>query len=224
MPEISIREKHYLKVYENARLIFVGGVSAAGKSTLCNLLYEKYDVENRRLHHYALDFAKETNVPNIDENWDILANIGMFRLGNEVVKQGKLSCDIHFAVQPNLDTAYATGREFKEDINETYIRGLSRTILQGLSGQKLSLYFLLLNCDSSSILQRRSYELESLGKKPRSLDILSIEKELFYEERYFYETLEDIPKEIPVFHKTTNNKNGKISDVLRDIISFVGLT
>lgn len=205
------------------RLALIGGISAVGKSTLCRLLSEKSRVLNKRLHHYIFNVANEEGISDLSANWDSLAKEAVSRLCEDTFRMGPISCDIHFAVQPNLDTAYAQGLDFQEDINEEeYIRGLNSFILQGFSGRDVSLYAVLLEADPEEILHRRRMELEVLGKKPRSLNLSSIEREGIYERKYFEETVDELKPLVELYVERINN--GNLQKSFKEISSFMGVS
>ena len=187
------------------------------------MLYDLYGIENKRLHHYIFNLAKQRGIMDVDSSWDSLAREGILLLGRDAVKTRGLACDIHFAIQPKFDTSYAQGIKMEEDLNEQYVRAQNSFILQGLSGLDVALHIVLLSVGPNEILERRKYEQKFLGKKPRSLNIQSIKKEVIYEEKFFKEISAEARRYVSTQARIVNNKKGKLLLALEEIVSFTGL-
>lgn len=180
-----------------AKLILLGGVSSSGKTAICSSLNQRYSIENKRLHNYVLAIANEENLGDLSSEWDNLAPEAMRRLVEDVKLEKIVTCDIHFAVQPILDTAYALGREYVEDINEPYVKGVNDRVLQISELSEIELYMLFVDSNVDEVLKRRKDSAEV--KKPRSLNPRSIGQEIEFERKYFEEAA-DVASEYTTLH------------------------
>lgn len=200
------------------KLLLIGGVSCSGKTTICEQLKLINNIGNRRLHNYIFEVARERGVEDVISRWSDLVPESMCRLIHNAQLERILTCDIHFAVQKNLDTAYALSKDFVEDINEPYIKGVEDNVLQVFESFNIAPYLLLLDSTVDEVLRRRTELVKS--KKQRSLNPLSIWKEKFYEKKYFNEVAN-----ILIQYKNSNvhvirNKDGELSKTLDKIVQI----
>jgi len=213
-----------LKVTMTSKLLLIGGASAAGKSSLCQELQRQYGVNTRRLHHYALQIAQERKIVNPMEDWNSLVKEGIIRLIEDANRLSILSCDIHFAIQPIFDTAYAQGLETVEDISEPYARGLPMQIMDAFaSATNTGLFLILIEAANNEILQRRKREQTMLGKHPRSLNPISIERELDRERTLFYETAGNIKLYLQPIVRSVSNLNYQLQETVSQIARIAGI-
>ncbi len=201
-----------------SKLLLIGGVSCSGKTTICEQLKLIYDIGNRRLHNYVLELAREKGIENAIGRWSDLAPESMRRLICDVQSGGSLTCDIHFSVQQNVDTAYALGKDFVEDINEPYIKGVEDKVLQVFESFNIDLYLLLLDSAVKEVWGRRK-ELAK-NKKQRSLNPLSIKREKFYEKKYFDEAANVLIQYTNVNVSIVRNTDGELPKTLDEIVQI----
>lgn len=92
--------------------------------------------------------------------------------------------DVHYAVQPKLDTAKAAGEDYEEDESEPYQLSMSEEAVV-LIAKRLKIQAVLLCADENTVLQRRIKSLHREGKNPRSLSTESIKNEILNENYQF---------------------------------------
>ncbi|MDI6737133.1 MAG: hypothetical protein QME12_01290 [Nanoarchaeota archaeon] len=205
------------------KLIILGGVSSVGKTTLCRQIESAYGIANKRLHSYIFEAAKLKPMDEILANWNRFMPDAVNLLVRDAGLEGALTCDIHFAVQPKLDTAYAMGTYFVEDINEPYICGIEEDALKSFNGHNLSLYMLLFEADVDEVISRRIEEEKKGTKKPRSLNRQSLENEMFYEREYFYKAAGIAIKYINPVVDVIKNENGRLDRTLERLVQICNL-
>src|SRR3989344_5241837 len=135
-----------------SKLLLLGGVSCSGKTAVCERMGELYGIPNQRLHDHVLRLGIGRSIDYIIENWNEFTPQAMRAIIEEAKRAGILTLNKHFSVQPKLDTAYALGREFDEEIEEPYIMGLEGEVLRLPEYADIDLYMFLIDSDPQSVL------------------------------------------------------------------------
>lgn len=141
-----------------------------------------------------------------------------------VALNGPIVCDVHYAVQPNLDTSYALKLPFIErfdDDMEPYQSGINRTFVNALMENGAVIKFVLIQSPIEDILFRRNELLKNLDKQPRSLDRQSIVIEQLFEQFFFKETIDYAGKSYPIHSIIIENPNPSIDCLLNNMRRFI---
>ena len=200
------------------KLLLFGGVSAAGKTAICNSLEEHYGIENRRVHNYVLEISKGHPLDEIVANWDSFLPDAFDKLIADTKAAGALTCDVHFAVQPEIDTAYALNHDYVEDINMPYVKGIGDSALKLKTFSEIDFYMFLISPPKDTILRRR----KNMAKKPRSLCTDSIKKEMEFETRYFHEAAHALKHTTPIVN-LIRNKQGHLESTVKKIAKLCNI-
>ena len=200
------------------KLIIIGGTSSSGKTTICDYLKDTYQILNRRIHKYMLKEFEKNNVQYTMDNWEkMLPNII-----KKIIKFAEINhtitCDKHFAIQPKLDTAYATKQNYIEDTNEPYIKGINDCHWTLPEFSSVNIYMILMQSKTTDILLRRNKSAKI--KQPRSIHTKSIEKEKMFEEKYFAEAANITSKLHNARITKINNSQGNLEQTIKNIINF----
>ena len=159
-------------------IIFIGGATACGKSTLTDSLNEMipYSLKYRRYQGF-FDLAKERNISdnnifkeiNSQEVDDYFINICK---ENEVVIS-----DVHYAVQMN--------RNDKNNINiyDNYVPTISKELICKLVDEDIRIITVFLTCSPEECLKRASLRYIENKKNIRNISIEDATIERIAEER-----------------------------------------
>jgi thymidylate kinase len=173
-------------INKKTHLFLVGGVDASGKTTIAQMLVDDLGATYYRPHLSLIDAAKEMGIQKdhvFDDN-PILERLSWTRYLERIQSSSIAISDVHFARQPNGDTARALGRYFEDELRspEPYISGLEGSFIQFLLDHNVDISLILINVEIEVTRKRR----QGRGKKhSRSLERQSIQLEKQSEELFF---------------------------------------
>jgi broad specificity phosphatase PhoE len=178
------------------KVMLVGGASATGKSTLCDVLAGDGTWRKCKMIWSVLEAAFESGVAyeHISENWNLLKHAGSRKFTAQIKEHDAVISDLHFAIQINLDSALALDRDVEEDIDEPYVAGLGEPFASEIAAAADEVYMVLLHSPPEELLARRKARV-ARGIRVRSVHPASILREQYFERQMFlaaYEKMRSI--------------------------------
>jgi len=211
---------------ENSRneICFIGGISASGKTTAAQSL-ESMEYCHSRIHEAMFHIAEQLGIPReeVSQNWQRLSVLASEYFATVVRTRGPVVCDVHFSIQPRLDTAFALGEPFEERFDadmEPYQQGLDHTFVDALIRNDALIRFVLLQASPQDILKRRIARLRE-GQRQRSLSLRSIVLEQIAERYFFVEAIQRVSINHVVSSLIIDNPNPLIDGLLSRLVDFV---
>lgn len=169
-------------------LIFIGGISASGKSTIKNKLNELPKFKNYRFHDFVKNemHLRGLNYRNVAPEWHEIASMASKKFLKNFPNNKYSLCDIHYAVQPIHDGLLATKTPvISENIDEPYVCGVDEALLSRLLHlNTIKTKAVLVRAPLREIIERRVYR-QNDGQQIRSLSESSILREQKKEEYFF---------------------------------------
>lgn len=162
------------------QLIFIGGPTASGKTTLVKHLNSIMDnaISFRRVQGF-FDIARENN---IDRN-DIYKKISSEEVDNYFINICKnhemVISDVHYAVQLNRSESENI------DINENYVPTLSNSLIKKLRENSIEITVVYIDCPVEECFKRQINRFKETQKKVRNISIRDTEIESLSEKREF---------------------------------------
>ncbi len=202
-----------------SKLVLIGGVSGVGKTTIANRLSRVLGCPNIRIHPYVLKLANDRGIKNPINSWDRLFQDCMPKFIQDIEKWEIAVCDHHFAVQPIYDTAYALGQDLSEDLREPYVKSFCDDSLKIKDWSRVVVYPTFLDAPADKILARRA-RLSNI-KKPRSLDLRSIDNERTHEQRYFDEARVLFKISCGDLGIRLENREGELEETFKNLLKHI---
>ncbi|MGL5415981.1 MAG: hypothetical protein ACRDAU_10005 [Clostridium sp.] len=148
-----------------SHIIFIGGATASGKTSLIKEL-ESYNISRYKLK-WALKeagFRKNILAKDIGNNYNTLISTAKNILISEIFPtKDILIIDTHYAIQLNLNASLSKGNSYIENINEPYIAGIDNSILKELSKIAETVSFVFIQAPREDVLSRRLTRKENLN-------------------------------------------------------------
>lgn len=162
-------------------LIFIGGATACGKSTLANNLNENIpnSIKYRRYQGF-FDIAMQENILQSE----IYKNISSEQVDDWFVNicnnSDVVISDVHYAIQMGrdcIDTNYSI------DIHQSYVPTISTDLLDKLSSQNIQVVAIFLTCSAEQCLHRAISRYNKTKKDIRNVSVEDAIIENFAEEK-----------------------------------------
>lgn len=198
-------------------LIFIGGASGVGKTTLATELEKQGTAVYRKFHNIALDIAREMGgdtmaaIAQMDDSIVIKKMIDLVREYNCIVT------DLHFAIQPKTDTNLLAEGKVKDKTllaTEEYVPAIKAAELSTVCESDIALIAILITCDLNNLIQRR---LKDTTRVPKSLDREIVQKELIAEMALYLSTISQLGLDPQIF-TNEDNQLSKLKDEVANLI------
>ena len=162
-------------------LIFIGGATACGKSTLTNSLNENIpnSIKYRR-HQGFFDIASQKNIPKNEIYRDVTSEqvddwfVNICNSSNVVIS------DVHYAIQMSrngIDTNHNI------DIHQSYVPTISIDLLNKISSKNIQIIAIFLTCPPEQCLRRAISRYNETRKDFRNISVEDATIENFAEEK-----------------------------------------
>lgn len=191
------------------KLIFIGGATATGKSSLVKELntFYSYSTSYRRVQGFY-DLAMLKGVP-IDKAFEIITPQEVDKNLISICKQNELVfSDVHYAVQMN--------RKNNIDVNEKYVPTISQFLIQNLKENEIEIIPVLLECSPNTCFNRAKFRFDNGIKEMRNISLEDTEIELLSEKREFYEILKKCNKGLII-----NSEEMSIDELIMEIDKII---
>jgi dephospho-CoA kinase len=162
---------------EKEILIFIGGASGTGKTTLAKALEKRGIAYYQKIHDISMEIAREIAERknfSIEDAFEELDDGEVIKKMIKIVKQKKcVVTDIHFAIQPRVDTFLLLGKIplDKDFWEESYIPAFSLEHLIEIIHCGILLVPILLVCETDILIERlrlkhlQGFVVRSLNKE-----------------------------------------------------------
>ena len=169
-------------------LIFIGGATACGKTTLANNLCKKLpnSIKYRRYQGF-FDIASQKNIP---EN-EIFQKITSLEVDDWFINVCNNSevviSDIHYAIQMNrneMDT------NVNVDIHQNYVSTISNSLLTKLSLENIRIIAIFLSCSPLQCFTRAIFRYSETQKNIRNISVEDATIENLAEEKEWNDILD----------------------------------
>lgn len=190
-------------------LIFVGGATASGKSTVINGLRKFYPNSKayRRVQGFY-DLAKIKQISK-DEMYSKISSEEVDENFVTICKENELILsDVHYAVQINRSSSI--------DIYEPYVPTISETLIEKLKLNNINVIPIFLDCRPETCLKRAKFRFDNGEKALRNISVKDSEIEAFAEKREFYKLLNICEKGKII--DSENNTSDEIVQIISNII------
>lgn len=162
-------------------LIFIGGATACGKSTLVNSLNENIpnSIKYRR-HQGFFDIASQKNIPKNEIYKKITSDQVDDWFVSVCNNSDVVISDVHYAVQMSrngIDTNHNI------DIHQSYVPTISKDLLNKISSKNIRIVAIFLSCSPEQCLCRAISRYNESKKYFRNISIEDATIENFAEER-----------------------------------------
>lgn len=198
-------------------LMLIGGASGVGKTTLARALGKQGLAVYKKIHNLALDIARETGagvkvaIEQMDDSVVIEKFITLAREYHCVVS------DLHFAIQPRTDTIILAEGKVEDEkllVAEEYVSAFEVAELSAIRGCGITLVPILITCDISSLLRRRS---KDTTRTPKSLSREIVQRECAAELEIYLSIMRQLCLEPQIFINA-DNQFDKLKD---EVISLL---
>lgn len=200
-------------------LVFVGGASGTGKTTVVNSLADFYNAVICKRNNLFFELANERELPQSqaynkvsprDVDWLFVQKC----LDNKVVLS-----DVHYAIQLERDKKHGVGMKSIE-CSEEYVRTISSELISMLQEENVLIIAILLSEDANLLWKRQQVRECKSGKLARACSVNDILKQINAEKKA-WEELSNL--QIPTFNIVCNGKSEKLirEDIVRCLAQFV---
>ena|SRR3989344_4546572 len=165
-------------------LVFVGGCSKAGKSSFVKAYSHKHNLSAGRMFDYIRKAGIQEGIDDVAGRYVELEMKAISLLCSDCLSSNSFLLDMHYAIQPKLDTALATGQFHEENLSEPYQLSMSERAVKMIAST-LNIQAIHLYAREDVLLQRRMMVKYLEGKTPRSVSPHSIRNELLNEQNQF---------------------------------------
>jgi hypothetical protein len=171
-------------------LTFVGGISAAGKTSTVQRLGKLANVQTIRFHQVLKQEFNARKIP-LEETlnrWKAIVPEIAFKYV-QMLPDGNTMCDVHYAVQPCYDLSLSLRNPIvPEPLHELYTSGIDISLLAAIKKKgNIKVELVLLTAPIEEIIYRRGIR-KSAGIPIRSLSLESIKLEQKAEEKFYRQT------------------------------------
>lgn len=193
------------------KLIFIGGPTASGKTTLVNKLDDFIDnaISYRRVQGF-FDIASQKN---IDRN-DIYKKISSEEVDDHFINICKnhemVISDVHYAVQ------LSRAKTEDIDINENYVPTLSDSLIKKLRENKIEITIVYIDCPAEECFKRQINRFKETQKKVRNISIRDTEIENLSEKREFLH-LSNFCDKILILDSNTMTTADMINEIITNV-------
>lgn len=193
------------------KLIFIGGPTASGKTTLVKKLDDFIDnaISYRRVQGF-FDIARQKN---IDKN-DIYKSISSEEVDDYFINICKnheiVISDVHYAVQLNRSESESI------DINEKYVPTLSDLLIKRLKENNIEITVVYIDCPAEECYKRQINRFKETQKKVRNISIRDTEIENLSEKREFLH-LSNFCDKILVLDSNTMTTADMINEIITNV-------
>lgn len=163
-------------------LIFIGGATASGKSSLVKKLKDYYPNSKtyRRVQGFY-DLATIKNIP-IENAFEVITSQEVDENFISICNQSELVfSDVHYAVQMN--------RKNKINIYENYVPTISFSLIKKLKESGVDVIPIFLDCSPQVCFDREKLRFDNGMKDMRNISVKDAEIELLSEKKEFYNVL-----------------------------------
>lgn len=198
-------------------LIFVGGVSGVGKTTIARAIEERGIAVYKKIHEFALDIAKEKKVDiktafeQLDDSIITEKIIVLMKEYHSVVS------DLHFAIQPKVDTIFLIGGKIDDETlmaTEKYRPAFTTAELRRIINHNIILIPILITYDVDSLIRRR---VQDTTRIPRSLKREIVQQECAAE----LETYLSITKQLGLQPQIFVNSDDQFNKFQEEVMAFL---
>lgn len=162
-------------------LIFIGGATACGKSTLANILNEKIpnSIKYRRYQGF-FDIASKKSIPKNE----IYRYVTSEQVDDWFVKicdnSEVVISDVHYAIQMSRN---GIDNNHDVDIHESYVPTISIDLLNKISSKNIQIVAIFLTCSPQQCLNRAISRYNECKKDIRNISIEDAAIENYAEEK-----------------------------------------
>ncbi len=184
-------------------LILVGGASGAGKTSIARAIEEQGIAVYRKIHELALDIVREkggdvkTTFEQLDDSMVIERIIAITKEHHSVVS------DLHFAIQPLVDTAFLIEGRIDDEklMTEKYEPAFKVAELSRIIDCGITLVPVLVTCDVDTLISRRAQITTRISRSLRREIIL---QECTAELETYFSTVEQLDLQPQIFVNADN--------------------
>lgn len=162
------------------KLVFIGGSTAVGKSTLIKELEKK--LNNPLCYRRVQGFYDLAKMNNIDEN-EAFSKISPYDVDDyfvsKCVENEVVISDVHFAVQMDRGSVDCP------NINAPYVATISKELIEKLTSNGVVIITILLENDPEVCFNRETERFNNKQKGMRNISIEDTQREILSERREF---------------------------------------
>ena len=192
-------------------LIFIGGPTACGKSTLADSLQERINnsVKYRRYQGF-FDIAKRKNLKE-DEIFGSVSSEEVDDWFINICKQSEIVIsDVHYAIQMNRDSVNI-------DIYQPYVPTLSNDLINKMLAEGIKIIVIFLSCSPEECLTRSIARYSKTKKNIRNISIEDSIIEYLAEEKEW----KNIADRDSILGLTLDSETLSVDDLTEQIISII---
>ena len=186
-----------------SKLILIGGAAVTGKTTVANILKEKYNVEMKTFENYVYKVARDTKQHAISD-LPKLINPALELLLEDAEKLHISSLNLRFETTDNLNYEQSLGMSRMKDSLALYKRTLTTQNINAFKDKNIEVYAFYLRNDGYICLDDFTPNKNILGFP--HVSHIGCMQETHKEYLLMLETIEDIKKYVPVHFEDLNFK------------------